>query len=82
MNRFVPPLVISLLFALCAAAVFFLQDPLHYPWIVTETQVKLADGPSSAAANPTGSLKVSFIGNGQKSAHSCQQQVIAMVPSI
>ena len=82
MNRVVPPLVIGLLFALCAGAVFLLQDPLHYPWIVTETHVKLADRPSSAAANPTSSIKISFIGNGLKSAPSCQRQVVAMINAL
>ena len=82
MRRIVPSSVVGLQVLATAAGLVFLQEPLHYPWVVSEIDVKLPNAQAVANAKPTARLDVGFLGHGLETVQACQLQVAArLMPS-
>jgi UDP-GlcNAc:undecaprenyl-phosphate GlcNAc-1-phosphate transferase len=71
-----------LLMLLAAAGVYFFQDPLHYPWLTIEVRAVHADPSANRGPQAPGLVKVSFLGNGVKSAPACRQKVVEMTNTL
>ena len=82
MHRIFPAFALLLMMLASAAGVYFFQDPLYYPWLVTEVQAVQAEAPISGSPQSPSLVKVSFLGNGVKSAQACRQQVVEMTNTL
>ncbi len=64
----IPALAFGLLVALAVLCNTTMQDPLHYPWLVTEGKIQGVQ-----------SVKISFINHGLPDSETCQKKLVAMV---